>query len=116
MEWLTDNWGWVAAGVLGVALVYGFTKLSERKKRRDEAKKVLDFILGLMRVFEEVIADTVGNVYNQENRKKIAAGMMLVVMSEKVPLNRLAEKQVFEAVLVKSIKMLTDSHEITQIR
>ncbi|HEV3316269.1 MAG TPA: hypothetical protein VG488_04840 [Candidatus Angelobacter sp.] len=116
MTWWNENWGWLAAGVLGVTLVYAFSKLAEKRKQRAEAKKVLEFIVGLMQAFAEIIAEGIGKMYSTENRQKIAAGMVVVVMRDRIPLERLTERTTFEAVLVKSIKMLTDSHQISQIR
>jgi len=115
MNWLDDNWGWLVAGAVGVAVVYVISKVAEKRKKRAQAKQVLEFIVGLMHTFEAIIAETVGDVYNRENRQKIAAGMMIIVMSDTVPLERLREKAVFEMVLIKAIKMLTESHELPQV-
>lgn len=115
MEFLDQNWGWFVAAALGVTLVYAFSKVVEKKKQRAQAKKVLEFIVGLMQAFADMIADSMGKLYTQENRQKIAAGMVIVVMRDKIPLERLNNRSTFESVLVKSIKMLTDAGEIRQI-
>lgn len=113
MDWLVENWVWVAGGVILIVLVYIFTRPKEKKLSKKEQKQMAEFVVGLTNVLEEVVDDAIGQRYNREDRKKIAMGMMAIIVTEKIPLERLKEQVLLMAIMARSVEVLTAQGEIT---
>jgi len=103
-----DDWGWIVAGVAGLIVVYAWTRAADKRKKRAQAEKVLKAIMEMMHAFEEIVKETIGSRFSTEDRRKIAAGMVVVVIAERIPIERLAaDRELFAAVLLKSIQLTT---------
>jgi hypothetical protein len=121
MEWLAENWLWVAGGALVLFLIYLFTrpKKSSRssrgrsvpstRRRQPSEQEVVGVLLSkLVDALEGVVDDTVGRHYTREDRKRIAVGMVAIMTTQKISLERLvSDKSLFVAVMLKSIADLT---------
>ena len=83
-------------------------------KQRAEAERMIVALMGMLAAFEEIVHQTLGSRYSAEDRRKIAAGMAAVVVTEGIPLDRLAaDKVLFGKVLIASIQFLTQQHQIS---
>ena len=112
-----DNWGWFGAAVVGVLFVYLLTKISEKRKKRAEAERLLKYIIDLMHAFEEIVTEILGTQYSVEERQRIAIGMVAVAIGEGIPFDRLAsDRELFSAVLVKSIQLTTEERSASRSR
>lgn len=114
MTWLNDNWIWLGAAAAVLVVVYGATRIAEKRKQRAEAERMIVALMGMLAAFEEIVHQTLGSRYSAEDRRKIAAGMAAVVVTEGIPLDRLAaDKVLFGKVLIASIQFLTQQHQIS---
>lgn len=139
MEWLSDNWIWVLAGfgLLLLVFLWGRSRGSfpsnstyttprptptryapstpTARPTADQEMAIMGFLLSkLTDAMESVVDDTVGRHYNKQDRHKIAMGMVAVMASEKIPLDRMtADPALFAAVMIKSIATLTSVGEIS---
>lgn len=67
----------------------------------------------LANALEKVIDDVIGRSFNRQDREKIAVGMIAVMAAESISIERLInDSTLFAAVMLQSIKILTESGEI----
>jgi hypothetical protein len=111
MEWLIQNWTWVAGAALIVFFIYLFTRKPRKRGLTDaEAKRVMNALIDAL---ENVVDDTIGQLYSRQDRQKIALGMIAVMAAEHISLEQLiSSKTLFASVMAKSVAALTRTGQI----
>lgn len=118
MEWLAENWLWVAGGALILLLIYFFTRPRSKRTReltRAEQERLAGVLMAkLTDALEGVVDDTIGRHYTRQDRKKIAMGMIAVMMADRISLEQLtSDRALFAAVMAKSVATLTAGGHIS---
>ena len=60
MTWLNDNWIWLGAAAAVLVVVYGATRIAEKRKQRAEAERMIVALMGMLAAFEEIVHQTLG--------------------------------------------------------
>jgi hypothetical protein len=138
MEWLSENWLWVLAGLVLLYVVYRWGRsrsarsssknyisrpaptrsaanTTSSRLTREQEMAAAGFLLSrLTEAMETVVDETVGRHYDKHDRHKIAMGMVAVMAAEEVSLERMtSEPALFAAVMIQSIATLTSVGEIS---
>jgi hypothetical protein len=72
-----------------------------------------EMVVGMTNALEEMVDDAIGQRYNREDRKKIALGMMAIIVADNIPLERLKERVILMAIMARAVEVLTAQGEIT---
>ena len=112
MDWLAQNWIWVVGALVIVLIVYFVTRKPGSKKLSErDAERIFS---ALVAALENAVDDTIGQHYTRQDRQKIAMGMIAVMATDEIPLERLiSNKILFAAVMAKSVAALTSAGEIS---
>jgi hypothetical protein len=112
MQWLAENWLWVVGGVLLLVVIYVFTR--PKKPRQPSDREMAAMVAGLVNALERVVDDAIGRNYSRTDRQKIAIGMVAVMMSQDISLDRLTSNPaLFATVMAKSVATLQSAGEIS---
>ena len=122
MTWLSENWIWVAGALLVVFLIYLFTRPRQPQRRSGaslglssvDERTVAFLVARISASLQSVVDETVGSHYSSADRQKIAVGMVAIMATDGISLDRIAsDGALFGIVMLKSIATLTHLGEIT---
>lgn len=122
--WLADNWIWLVVAAIAVIIIIVVSRKGQSpssqpwKSGRSSGNLTLNqdesrALNSLVDVLEEIVDKVVGSTYSSGDKRKIAIGMVAVMASENIKLEKLAEdSKMFAEVMVKSMAHLTKTGEI----
>ena len=112
MEWFINNWVWCVIGFIVFVLVGRFFSGSHTTNvSRGNAQAV---VVTIVRAFDTILADRLGDKISASDRTKIATGMVLIMARENISLERLQDRpDLFAEIAAKSMLMLTRAGELS---
>ncbi len=112
MNWLSHNWYWV----LGLIALVIFIWSKSRKTSKLSPEQASALVDVLVQAFDSILANMLGNHYSALDRRKIAVGMVAIMASKNITLEKMKNNpDLVITVAAASAAVLTQCGEIAPL-
>lgn len=109
MNWLTNNWYWILAGIVFILFIVG--KASKKPEiSRESAERLVD---RLIETFDSILANVLGCRISASDRRKIAIGMVAIMAAKGITIEMMQkDPQTVVNMALESAALLLQHGEI----